>query len=465
MRTSRASSPRRTVRCSCRRSANSSDGELAGGGEVGQLQRGEAARLDAAGVLDLLGTGEERHAADLLEVHAHGVGGRRCRGRRWPTRRGGHDGGRRRSGRGGRRRARGRPRSKSPASRGAAASAASCSSASTDGSGAGRRRREPSNSAASSSRSTSRARSRRARCRSSSRWRAHALDDVGGELDVLEHDDDLVHRERALAPAPDDQELAGRAPGPPTGRRADVASVIPLPRPVTEPGYQLVGGTSRGVGIAQLVDALREPLLLAAGGSGSAATRDDQRGDLVAGPLGEEPDHGVERLGVDLLGGEAGQQVGHAGIGGLDGLRHGGVGHQGAEGHRVEVALEQLLVADPVLDGLPVVQHVAEHLELGAVALVGRRLGRATGGRLARGPRRAPRAGRRRCAARSRARPASPGAASGSTRQRPATSIRYWSRTSSLGCSRITSRRPRPPWPGPRRCRGGRRRARGRRGT
>ena len=49
-------------------------GELAGGGQVGQPDGGEATGLDAAGVLDLLGAGEERHPADLLEVHAHRVG-------------------------------------------------------------------------------------------------------------------------------------------------------------------------------------------------------------------------------------------------------------------------------------------------------------------------------------------------------------------------------------------------------
>ena len=42
-----------------------------------------------------------------------------------------------------------------------------------------------------------------------------------------------------------------------------------------------------------------------------------------------------------------------------------------AERRRVQVAAEQLLVADPRLDRRPVVHDVAQHLELGAVALVG----------------------------------------------------------------------------------------------
>ena len=74
MSTSRASSPRRTVRCRARRSSNSRVDELAGGGQVGQADGGEATGLDAARVLDLLGAGEERDPADLLEVHAHRVG-------------------------------------------------------------------------------------------------------------------------------------------------------------------------------------------------------------------------------------------------------------------------------------------------------------------------------------------------------------------------------------------------------
>ena len=74
MRTSRASSPRRTVRWRARRSLELEGGELAGRGQVGQPDGGEATGLDAAGVLDLLGTGEERHPADLLEVHADRVG-------------------------------------------------------------------------------------------------------------------------------------------------------------------------------------------------------------------------------------------------------------------------------------------------------------------------------------------------------------------------------------------------------
>ena len=102
-------------------------GELAGGGQVGQPDGGEATGLDPAGVLDLLGAGEERDPADLLEVHADRVGRAaaaiwRLRRRPAAARRAGG-----RSGPGGRRRARGRP----PRSRRHArpASRASCSSA------------------------------------------------------------------------------------------------------------------------------------------------------------------------------------------------------------------------------------------------------------------------------------------------------------------------------------------------
>ena len=104
----------------------------------------------------------------------------------------------------------------------------------------------------------------------------------------------------------------------------------------------------------------------------------------------------------------------------------------------------------------PTRAHVAQHLQLRAISLVDRagphraRLelsGRAAAvvGRAARGG-----AGRRRISR----------SCSGATRVLPATSITYWSRTSSLGCSRITSMAASRPGLDPRPSRGRQRRAR-----
>ena len=90
-------------------------------------------------------------------------------------------------------------------------------------------------------------------------------------------------------------------------------------------------------------------------GSGSAAdpTRAVSSATSSPGPLGEQPDDGVERIRLQLLGGQPAEEVGHAGVGGLDGPLHRGVGHQRAERGRVQIAVEELLVADPRLDGRP----------------------------------------------------------------------------------------------------------------
>ena len=154
-------------------------------------------------------------------------------------------------------------------------------------------------------------------------------------------EDDLVHRQRPLGLPAGDEPLQVVSVGSPQGSSVGCASFMPLPRPVDRrrlptrrpPRRRLSGSRSRSMAAVSHCSSLSSAV-----GSGADPTWVRSSPTSCAGPLGEQPHHGVEGLRLELLGGEAAEQVGHARVGGVDGLLHGRVGHEDAERGRVELA-------------------------------------------------------------------------------------------------------------------------------
>ena len=417
--------PRRGGPCAAARGARRTrGGQLAGGGEFGQAVAGGRRPRRLAGVLDLFGGGEERHPADLLEVHAHRVGRAAAATGDCATR-------------STRRRAAADRAGRTPPSSGPPLEVAGGVGrvAGLVQLGFDRWRRRPGRSRRGRQPP---APTRRARCpgRRGARWWPSMNSGVSPWCGRR------TTSSTVSTPRTGGGEAAPQVLGTPPGvaRRRGVGH--PLPRPLTRRvptrprplPRRRIGWPARPASSRRRFEP-SPPRPGSAAGAGAGAgprPRPAQRpGAEWHGPARparrrassvapRPPPPGDSRSATP---GSAASMA----------PEHGRVRHQGAKRRRVQVAREELS-ADPRLDALPPVHDVAQHLELGAISLVDR------GG----AARRAPRAQRGAAAVVGPLRGWSGPSEDLPQLLRshavlPATSITYWSRTSSLGCSRITS--------------------------